>query len=74
MKRLLREIKEVFDDGLTLAAAILFLLVIALVLVNTYSGVSDSHPLVGVILFAMVPILFIVGGVVFMLALWRLVR
>jgi predicted membrane channel-forming protein YqfA (hemolysin III family) len=64
-------IKEIFDDKLTRSAGIVFLLVVALVVFNTFSNLTLTHPLFGVFLYTLVPILFIVGGIIFVLAILR---
>ena len=68
MKRYLREI---FDDWLIRAAGIIFVLIVALTVFSIYSNLADSHPLLGVLIYSMVPILFIAGGVIFVLAILR---
>ena len=67
----MRYLREVFDDWLTIAAGVTFLLIVGLV---TFNGVSDlprRYPLFGVFNFSLVPILFIAGGVIFVLAILR---
>jgi hypothetical protein len=63
--------KEVFDDGVTRAAGICFALIVAVVLFNLYSDLPQRYPLFGAFCFLMVPLLFIVGGVIFVLAILR---
>jgi hypothetical protein len=65
---------RIFDDGLTRAAGIIFLVIIALVVFNFQSSLPERYPLFGVFDFLMVPVLFIAGGVVFVLAIWRFGR
>jgi hypothetical protein len=67
----LRIIREIFDDWLTRAAGTLFILILALVIFNIFSNLTQSHPLLGVLLFSLVPLLFIIGGVIFVLAIIR---
>jgi len=67
----LRYLREIFDDWLTRAAGIVFVLIVALVIFNIYSDLPEKYPLFGVFNFSMVPILFIVGGVIFILAILR---
>ena len=67
-------LKGILDDWLTRAAAFVFLLIIGLVVFNHLSDLPEQHPLFGVFLFLMVPILFVAGGIVFVLAIWRLSR
>jgi hypothetical protein len=64
-------IRDVFDDWLTRAAGIVFVLIIVLTLVNTYSDLPMQNPIFGMFNFSMVPVLFIVGGVIFVLAILR---
>ncbi len=64
-------LREVFDDGVTRAAGIVFLLIIAVVLFNIYSTLPEQYPLFGVLMFSMVPILFILGGIIFVLAILK---
>ncbi len=63
--------REIFDDGITRAAGIVFLLIIAVVLFNIYSTLPEKYPLFGVLMFSMVPILFILGGIIFVLAILK---
>jgi hypothetical protein len=68
----LKYLREVFDDWLMKAAGIVFVLIVALVVLNVYSDLPEQYPLFGVINFSFVPILFIAGGVIFVLALLKL--
>lgn len=63
--------KEVFDDGLTRAAGIVFLLIVALTIFNVVSSLPEKYPFFGVFNYSMVPVLFIVGGIIFVLAILR---
>jgi Mn2+/Fe2+ NRAMP family transporter len=65
---------RLFGDGLVRAATVIFILIIALVVFNFQSDLPDKHPLFGVFDYLMVPVLFIAGGVVFVLAIWRYSR
>ena len=67
----MRYFREIFDDWLTRFAGIVFLLVIGLVIFNAYSNLHEQYPIFGVFIYALVPILFIVGGVIFILAILR---
>ena len=67
----LRYLREIFDDRVTRAAGIVFVLIAALVIFNVYSDLPERYPLFGVFSFSMVPILFIVGGIVFVLAILK---
>jgi hypothetical protein len=64
-------IKQIFDDNLTKAAGLVFLLFIALVIFNSYSNVPTTNPLIGVILFGLAPVLFVIGGIIFVIAILR---
>jgi hypothetical protein len=70
----LRYLREIFDDWLTRAAGIIFVLIVALVVFNIYSDLSEEYPLFGVLNFSMVPILFIAGGVIFVMAILKLTK
>ncbi|MFC2014759.1 hypothetical protein ACFLUP_02065 [Chloroflexota bacterium] len=67
----MRYIIEIFDDKLTRAAAIVFVLIVTLVIFNGYSDLPEQYPLFGVFNFAMVPVLVIVGGVIFVMAILK---
>jgi hypothetical protein len=66
---ILKNLKEIFNDRLTMASAIVFLLIVALVVFNSISNLTLTHPLFGVLLYTLVPILFVVGGIIFVLAI-----
>ncbi|MFC1942283.1 hypothetical protein ACFLWU_03590 [Chloroflexota bacterium] len=63
--------REIFNDWLTRAAGIVFLLIVALTIFNVVSDLPEKYPLFGVFNFSMVPVLFIVGGIIFILAILR---
>ena len=63
--------KEIFDDWLTRAAGIVFLLIVALTIFNIVSSLPEKYPMFGVFNYSMVPVLFIVGGIIFVLAILR---
>lgn len=65
----MRVLREIFDNKLTKAAGIIFLLIIAVVVFNVYSSLPEDYPLFGVLLFTAVPLLFILGGLVFVFAI-----
>lgn len=65
----MKYLREVFDDWIIRAAGIIFVLIVALVVFNIFSDLPEQYPLFGVFNFSMVPVLFIVGGVVFILAI-----
>ncbi len=67
----MKYLREIFNDWLTRAAGIVFVLIVALVIFNLVSDLPEKYPLFGVFNFSMVPILFIVGGVIFILAILR---
>ncbi len=67
----MRYLREIFDDWLTRAAGINFVLIVALVIFNIYSDLPEKYPLFGVFNFSMVPVLFIAGGIIFVLAILR---
>lgn len=68
---MLKLLRDIFDDWLTRAAGIIFLLILALVLFNIYSDLPLEYPVFGMFNFGMVPVLFIVGGIIFFLAILR---
>ena len=67
-------VREIFSDWLTRAAGIIFILIIGLVIFNTVSDLAEKYPLFGVFNYSLVPILFIAGGVVFVLTILREIR
>ncbi|MBI4266985.1 MAG: hypothetical protein HY668_01290 [Chloroflexi bacterium] len=67
----MRYLGEIFDDWLIRAAGIIFILIVALVMFNIFSDLPQKYPLFGVLNFSMVPVLFVVGGVIFVLAILR---
>lgn len=67
-------LRNIFDDWLTRAAGIILVLLIALVLFNILSDLPERHPLFGMIDFMFVPILFVAGGIVFILAILKYIR
>jgi len=67
----MRYLREIFNDRLTRVAGINFILIVALVTFNTFSDLPEQYPLFGVFNFSMVPILFIAGGIIFVLAILR---
>ncbi len=70
----MRYLREIFDDWLTRAPAIVFVLIVVLVIFNMYSDLPEKYPLFGAINFSMVPILFIAGGVIFVMAILKLTK
>ena len=65
-------LKEIFDDWLMRAASINFVLFVAVVLFNIFSDLPEKYPLFGVIVYSMVPVLFISGGIIFVLAILKI--
>ncbi len=63
--------KRIFDDRITRSAGIVFVLILALVIFNLVSKTPYNHPLFGVFNFLMVPVLFIVGGIIFIIAMFK---
>ncbi len=68
----MKYLRDIFDDWLTRTASIILLLIVALVVFNLFSDLPERYPLFGVFNFSMVPVLFIAGGVVFVLAILKL--
>ena len=66
--------KRIFDDWITRAAGVVLVLIIALVIFNIYSELPEKYPLFGVFNFGMVPVLFVAGGVIFVFAIFKLMR
>ena len=66
--------KRIFDDWITRAAGIVLVLIIALVIFNVYSHLPEEYPLFGIINFGMVPVLFVAGGVIFVLAIFKVLK
>ena len=67
----MRYLREIFDDWLARAAGIVFILIVGLVIFNSFSELPEKYPLFGVFNYSLVPILFIAGGVIFVLAILR---
>lgn len=70
----MRYLLEIFDDLLTRAAGIVFVLIVSLVIFNIYSNLPQKYPLFGVLVFSLVPILFVAGGVIFVFAILREIK
>ena len=64
-------LRDIFDDKLTRAAGIVFILIFALVIFNIYSSLPFQYPLFGVFNFSMVFVLFSAGGIICVLAILR---
>jgi hypothetical protein len=70
----LKLFREIFDDWLVKAAGVILVLLIVLVIFNTFSGLPERYPLFGVLEYMMVPILFVAGGIVFILAILKYIK
>ncbi len=68
----MRHLREIFDDWLTRMAGIILVLIVGLVIFNTFSNLTHTHPLLGLITFSLEPFLFIIGGVVYVFAIRRI--
>ena len=64
-------IKDIFSDRLTISAAIAFCVIVVLVVFVSLSTTPEHHPLFGSIIFLLIPIIFIVGAVIFFYAILR---
>lgn len=67
----MRLLREIFDDKITRAAGVVFVLIVAFVLFNVYSDLPEKYPLFGVFNYSMVPVLFVAGGIIFIIAILR---
>ena len=70
-RSLIRISSEVFDDWLTRAAGIVCILIVVIVIYNMRSNLPESFPVLGALVYAMVPVLFIAGGVIFVMAILK---
>ena len=68
---ILKMLAEIFDDWLTRGAGIVCLLIITIVIYNMRSDLSATYPLLGALVYATVPVLFIGGGVIFVMAILK---
>ncbi len=64
-------VKRIFDNRNTRFAGVIFILIIATSVFNSFSGLPEKYPLLGVFSFLMVPILFIAGAVIFVIAILK---
>jgi len=71
---MLKYLREIFNDWLIRVAGIIFVLIVGLVIFNTVSDLPEKYPLFGVFNFSLVPVLFIAGGIVFVLAILREIK
>jgi flagellar biosynthesis/type III secretory pathway M-ring protein FliF/YscJ len=67
-------LRNIFDDRLTMAAGIVLALIILLVVFNVYSELPEQYPLFGVLDYTFVPVLFVAGGIIFVLAIFKYFR
>ena len=67
-------LRNIFDDKLTIAAGIILALIVILVIFNVYSGLPEQYPLFGVLDYTLVPVLFVAGGIIFILAIFKYFR
>jgi uncharacterized membrane protein YesL len=70
----MRHLREIFDDWWTKTAGIIFILIIAVLVFNLFSDFTHSHPLIAILAFSLVPVLFIAGGIVFIVAFLRIFK
>jgi hypothetical protein len=66
-----RQLRDIFEDRITQAAGVVFLLILVMVIFNTVSSLPERVPLFGVFSYGAVLVLFILGGIIFVLALLR---
>ncbi|MDO8568036.1 MAG: hypothetical protein Q7R57_04905 [Dehalococcoidales bacterium] len=67
----MKYLREIFDDWITRSAGIVFVLIVVLTVFNVNPALANNHPLLGALIFSLVPVLFIAGGVIFVLAILR---
>ena len=70
-KNLIQVLRDTFDDWLTVSAGIVCLLIILIVIFNMKSNLAEEYPLLGTMVFFLVPILFFAGGVIFIMAILK---
>ena len=70
----MRYLRGIFDDWLSRAAGLIFVLVWAVVVFTHFSDLPQQHPLFGVFVFILVPVLFVIGGIVFIVAMLRMMK
>ncbi len=69
--RLVDPVARVLDDRLTAAQFILLVLLVVVFIFNTASNLFLTHPLAGIFTLSLVPILFVLGGINFILIIVR---
>jgi len=67
-----RYLREIFDDRLTKVAAVVLFLIVVVLAFNTFSDLTTRVPLLGMFSFSLEPVLFLVGGVIFVLAIRKI--
>lgn len=70
----MKYLRGIFNDVPSRLAGVIFLLVCLVVIYSNYSGFPEQHPMFGVFVFMLVPILFVAGGIVFVIAIMRMLR
>lgn len=70
----LKLLGEIFDDWLTRAAGLICLVIVAVVIFNMHSNLAEQYPLLGTLVFALVPVSFIAGGIIFVVAILKFSR
>jgi hypothetical protein len=64
-------LRLIFRDWPTRIAAVVFILIVATMIFNTFSGIPSRHPLLAVASLSLVPLLFVLGGIFFTMAVLR---
>jgi hypothetical protein len=64
-------LRLIFRDWPTRIALVVFVLIIATVIFNTFTGIPQRHPLLAVMTFSLVPLLFVLGGIFFTMAMLK---
>jgi hypothetical protein len=64
--------RPIFDDILMKAATVVLALIVSVIIFVSVSDLPTANPLFGVFIYTMVPILFIAGAIVFILAILRI--
>ncbi|MFC1872362.1 hypothetical protein ACFLYV_01370 [Chloroflexota bacterium] len=64
-------LKDIFNDKITIAAGIAFCLIVVLVLFTAYSHLPEQYPLFGFVIFLTIPVIFVIGGLIFAVAILR---
>ena len=70
----MKYLRYIFSDWLTRAAGIILVLIAGLVTFNSVSDLPERYPLFGVFNYSLVPVLFIAGGIVFILAIMKVIN